>query len=225
MRHQFKILFYIKKNQPLKNGKLAIICRISIDGESCTFSTHLAVEARLWDNSRKCVRGRSEAAKCTNALLDNIRYALQENYFKILRSNDQPTPYMIRSAYIGEEVESDGIVGFFRRHNQEFEKMVGTIRRPNTLYKYRYVCNHLQKFIYATRGVSDIPLNRVNRDVICEFHNWLATDAKCSVNTVRIYLTALKHIIMLAIACGRINQNPFLGYQLRSEPSRRHFLL
>ena len=225
MKHQFKILFYTKKNQPLKNGTHAIICRISVDGESCTFSTHLAVEARLWDNSRKCVRGRSEAAKRTNALLDNIRYALQENYFKILRSNERPTAYMIRNAYIGGEDDSDGVVVFFRRHNLEFEKMVGTIRRPNTLYKYRYVCNHLQKFIYATRGVSDIPLNRVNRDVICEFHNWLATDAKCSVNTIRLYLTALKHIIMLAIACGRINQNPFLGYQLRSEPSRRHFLL
>ena len=102
--------------------------------------------------------------------------------------------------------------------------MVGTIRRPNSLYKYRYVCNHLQKFISATRGVADIPLNSVNRDVISGFHNWLADDAKCSANTIKIYLTALKHFIMLAVACGQINQNPFLGYQLRSKPSRRHFL-
>lgn len=32
MRSTFKVLFYLKKNAPKKNGSVPVMCRITIDG-------------------------------------------------------------------------------------------------------------------------------------------------------------------------------------------------
>ena len=42
-RSTFKILFYLKKSNLKKNGKAAIMGRITIDGEQTQFSTKLEV--------------------------------------------------------------------------------------------------------------------------------------------------------------------------------------
>lgn len=225
MRHHFKIFFYTKRTQMLKCGKVSIMCRISINSLTCAFSTHLAVEAKQWDRIRCRVRGRGEASRRINDSLDNISYTLYEHYQHLLRTGEEITPQAIRQAYWGKCDKSDGIIAFFRDHNVEFEKMVGTIRRPSTLYKYRYVCNHLEEFILTTFHVADIPLQKMSRDFIYRFHEWLITVRHCNINTVRTYLTAFKHIMMLAVRQGYIAKNPFLGYELRSESSNRSFLM
>ena len=208
----------------MKSGKLPIMCRISFNRQTCTFSTNLSVEAKLWNDKNKRLKGRSEEAVRTNKLLDQIQYLLYDNYLKLLHSQEEITPYAIRNAYWGLKDDSDNLIAYFEKHNLAFEKMVGTTRRPSTLYKYRYVCAHLQKFLRSEMNVTDIPLRKVNRDLICMFHRYLTFEAGCNVNTTRTYLTALKHILMLAVVQGHITQNPFAGYELRSEPSRRAFL-
>ena len=40
-RSTFKVLFYLKKNAPKKNGKVAIMGRITIDNQVAQFSTKL----------------------------------------------------------------------------------------------------------------------------------------------------------------------------------------
>ena len=79
MRNQFKILFYIKKNQPLRNGKFSIMCRISINGKFCTFSTNLATCPKRWNQTRCRLMGRNESARRINAMLDDISYLLYKS--------------------------------------------------------------------------------------------------------------------------------------------------
>lgn len=42
-KSMFKVLFYLKKNAPKKNGKVAIMRRITIDGKQSQFSTKLEI--------------------------------------------------------------------------------------------------------------------------------------------------------------------------------------
>ena len=63
MRNTFKILFYVKRKEPLRNGELPIMGRITIDGRRAHFSTRLSVPAQLWEASSvraagRCVSGR-----------------------------------------------------------------------------------------------------------------------------------------------------------------------
>ena len=48
MRNTFNVLFYIKKNAPLRNGNVPIMGRITINGERTQFSTRLSVAPEHW---------------------------------------------------------------------------------------------------------------------------------------------------------------------------------
>lgn len=48
-RSTFKLLFYLKKNEPKKNGAVAIMGRITIDGKPASFSTKLEIQPGNWD--------------------------------------------------------------------------------------------------------------------------------------------------------------------------------
>ena len=41
----FKVLFYLKKNAPKKNGKVMVMCRITVNGKQSAFSTKLDISA------------------------------------------------------------------------------------------------------------------------------------------------------------------------------------
>ena len=42
MGDSFKILFYTKRKEKLKSGQMPIMCKISVNGRFCTFSTSLS---------------------------------------------------------------------------------------------------------------------------------------------------------------------------------------
>lgn len=52
MRSTFKVLFYLKKNAPKKNGSVPVMCRITIDGTIAQFSCKL--RTRRQDVSNDC---------------------------------------------------------------------------------------------------------------------------------------------------------------------------
>ena len=67
MRNTFNVLFYIKKNAPLRNGNVPIMGRITINGERTQFSTRLSVAPEHWDVGMGRVAGRMPQAGSTNS--------------------------------------------------------------------------------------------------------------------------------------------------------------
>ena len=47
-RATFKILFYLKRNAPKKNGLIPVMCRITVNGKIAQFSCRLDVEEKMW---------------------------------------------------------------------------------------------------------------------------------------------------------------------------------
>ncbi|GHT37701.1 hypothetical protein AGMMS49574_30400 [Bacteroidia bacterium] len=72
-RSTFRILFYVKGNNPKKNGKVAIMGRITIDGERAQFGTKLETNPEQWDNKGGRAKGNNAATANLNRMLDNIR--------------------------------------------------------------------------------------------------------------------------------------------------------
>lgn len=225
MKNNFKILFYIKKNQPLKSGYYSILCRITINGMSCVFSTNLTTKLSKWNDVKRCVSGRNEEAIRTNLLLEDIRFSIYETYIKLRRNIDYITPQAIIGNFWSRDNTSDSLISLFNQHNREFGQMVGITRSRSTLNKYRYVCNHLQKFITTHYKKQDIPLNSIDVDFIRSFHRWLINNVKCGTNTTWLYMIAFKHILTIAVKRGLITLNPFYGYKLHNEQSHRNFLM
>lgn len=79
-RSTFKLLFYLKKNEPKKNGKVAIMGHIIIDGKAASFSSKLEIDPNNWDLKHGRVPGKSKQALNINLKLDKIRLRIDRHY-------------------------------------------------------------------------------------------------------------------------------------------------
>lgn len=224
MRNTFRILFYVKKNAPLRNGKVPVMGRITINGMRTQLSTQLAVDAALWDVARGCVTGRSAAAVRINERLRHIRFRIEQCYDALFREQRLVTPQMVKELYFGDRRRDASLLAFFRQHNEEFGRMVGISRSKNTYYKYQTVCRRLEEYVRGKYRRRDIAFGELDREFLTGFHAYIVQECGYRKNTTWIYLIALKHILMLARSRGYLACDLFADYRLRSESVLRNYL-
>ncbi len=73
-RSTFRVLFYLKRNAPKKNGLIPVMCRITVNGKVSQFSCKLDVDEKMWSVELGRMSGRSIAAQETNRKLDSFIY-------------------------------------------------------------------------------------------------------------------------------------------------------
>lgn len=224
MRNTFRILFYLKRNAPLRNGRVPIMARITICGQRVQLSTHLSVDQHLWSTTACQAMGRSRTADEINRGLADIRYRLEQCYRTLFLNGSLVTPAMVKAAYLGAAQRSGGILDFFRLHNEEFRRMVGVSRCQATYNKYRCVCRHLEHYIRHTYRRDDLAFDNLDKNFLTGFHAYIVQQCGHKKNTAWIYMIALKHILMLARSRGYLTCDLFAGYKLRSEFVNRHYL-
>ena len=83
-RSTFRVLFYLKRNAPKKNGLVPVMCRITVNGKISQFSCKLDVEEKLWNVSLGRMSGRSVVAQEANWMLDKIRVGINKAYQEIM---------------------------------------------------------------------------------------------------------------------------------------------
>lgn len=135
-KNTFRILFYIKRNAPLRDGSAPIMGRITINGERTQFSTRLSVDPQIWDTHSGRALGRSAPAERINKRLNRIRMRLEQCYESLLDCAQRLTPNAVKNLFFGREQHREQLLGFFRHHNEEFHRMVGINRSKATYYKY-----------------------------------------------------------------------------------------
>ena len=213
MRNTFKVLFYLKKNAPLRNGYVPVMGRITINGQRTQFSTRLSVTPLSWDTAQGRVAGRSSMAVRINEQLANIRFHIERCYNTLFYEQAFVTPVMVKEMYFGGNHKQETVVAFFKQHNDEFRRMVGVSRSKTTYYKYRCVCRHLADFVWDKYNRKDLMFKELNREFLTGFHSYIAQECAHKKNTTWIYMIALKHILMLARSKGYMNKDLFAKYK------------
>lgn len=224
MRSTFKVLFYLKKNAPKKNGYVPVMCRITIDGTIAQFSCKLDVNPDLWDTQSGRASGRTTEAKETNLFLDNIRVGVNTHYREIFDKDNYVTAEKVKNAYLGLGMKHETILKVFAQHNEDFEKQVGKMKSKSTYQKYCTVYRHLQDFIRYRYKVSDIALKELTPAFIIDFELYLRTTQECTRNTVWVYMMPLRRMITIAQNNGWLNRDPFVEYSISPEDSDRGYL-
>jgi len=82
-RSTFKVLFYLKRNTPKKNGLIPVMCRITVNGKVSQFSSKLDVEESMWNVETGRLSGRSLVAQEGNRMLDKIRVGINKAYQEV----------------------------------------------------------------------------------------------------------------------------------------------
>lgn len=225
-RSTFKLLFYLKKNEPKKNGNVPVMGRITIDGIPKSFSTKLDINPNNWDLKHGRVLGKSAQALGTNLKLDNIRVRINKIYDDMLKDEGFTTAQKVKLSFLGVGVIDDAILKVFKDQNEDFERMVSKGKRSqNTYNKYKTVYNHLNEFIKERYHREDLAFRELTSDFIREFDFFLRIDKECTHNTVWVYTMPVIALADLAIKKGLIRQNPFEDYEISMEETDRSYLL
>lgn len=225
-RSTFKLLFYLKKNEPKKNGNVPVMGRITIDGIPKTFGTKLEIDPESWDMKHGRVLGKSNLSINVNQKLDKIRLRIDKAYDDQMKDHGFATAQKVKLAFLGVGVMDDALLKVFKEQITDFEKMVAKKKRSqNTCDKYNIVYRHLAEFIRERYHRDDMAFRELTSDFIREFDFFLRIDKECTHNTVWVYTMPVLSLIDVAIKKGLIKDNPFDEYKISMEETDRSYLL
>lgn len=217
MRSTFRVLFYTKKGAPLKNGKLPIMVRITIDGEKVEFSTKLEIEEKKWDTKSSKVAGRTPVANEINLKLDKIRLELNNHYEKIRSVGSFPTPMMLKNAFLGIKAKGHTILAVFKKIVDEKKKQLGVSISNSTYRKYELVYRRLEEYIKKEYENSDLPLYSIDDDFVNGFEIFLRVDKKIGHNATAKMMQKLKTATDYARSHGMLQVDPFYAKKITFE--------
>ena len=86
-RSTFRVLFYLKRNAPKKNGLVPVMCRITVNGKISHFSCKLDVEEKLWNVNLGRMSGRSESLpqRNSNSVFATYRSAIRQAHMQAIQ--------------------------------------------------------------------------------------------------------------------------------------------
>ncbi|MDR2954572.1 MAG: site-specific integrase, partial [Prevotella sp.] len=136
MKSTFNILFYVKRNEPKKDGSVGIMVRITIKGVRSQFSSKLFVQPDQWDSKLEKAKGQTAEIRNLNRLLDNIRATLNMHYTKQMTIDGYVSPERLRNIFLGYEEEEKTIISYFDKFNEQYKLKVGTTATHKTYTRY-----------------------------------------------------------------------------------------
>lgn len=125
-RSTFKILFYLKKNSPNKNGLVPVMGRITIDGKIAQFSAKLECNPLRWDLKSGRVPGRSDEAVRLNGRLTSIRSQIDAHYYAMVRDEGFACADKIKCKLPGINEPENMVLAAFSAYN---EAVFGHLRK------------------------------------------------------------------------------------------------
>ena len=222
----FKVLFYLKKNAPKKNGLVPIMCRITVNGTQSAFSTKLDISSTNWDLKYGRVLGKSREAQDLNGKLDKIRLGIEECYSKILKNEGAVSSAKLKNAFLGME---SGELTFFKFCEQfllDFEKKVNSgLRVIGSYRRYRTLIKHLRNFARVKYGYTDVSFSSLTPDFVQDFDYYLRDNHHLGHNTVWVYMIGFTTLCRLAMSRKHLAFNPFSEYKNTKKDKDRGYLL
>ncbi|MCD7909587.1 MAG: phage integrase SAM-like domain-containing protein [Clostridium sp.] len=211
MKTTFSILFFIKKNQPKRNGLCTIMVHITINNESVQFSTQTEVSPFLWNQSLGMVEGRSKIVRDINEKLSFIRSQLINYYRELSKENHYIHPIKLKNAYLVKKEE--------RLLSYQFEHQLKNLhlKSGNSLSKelfarYRLTWKRIKEFIEMEYKTSDIYIDKIDLDFLNRCYLFLRQQYGYNNNTAMKYMQRFSTIMKFAEKTGIIYPNPFELY-------------
>ena len=224
MRSTFNVLFYIKRNEPKKDGRVVIMVRITINGIRSQFSSKLLVQPEQWDSKNERVKGLVAEARNLNRLLENIGSSLNVHYNKFMSIDGHVTPERLRNIFLGLEEQEQTIILYFDKYNDQYKLKVGTTSTHKTYTRYLLTRERLVEFMKQRYNLSDMPINEMTVSFIDEFYLYIRNNTECNHNSSLKFLQRFRTILYFAKNNGLSFNDPFGSFRFRYDKVNRGYL-
>lgn len=217
MRSTFRILFYINRNKAKKNGKAAVLCRITVDGHSAVIATGEECAPEAWQT-----KSGETGDRKINLRLQALRERIEASYTTILRREGVVSVERLKLRLQGVNETPTMLLEMSTEELRTVEACVGRSRSPGTYQNNRRSDSGLRDFV-RSRGESDIPIPTLAPDFFDTYRLFLKRRGY-AVSTTNRHLHWLGRLMRRAIARGVIRFNPFEGVRYETEKYRPRFL-
>lgn len=222
-RSTFRVMFYTK-NQSLKNGKVPVMGRITINKTTACFSCKREVPLALWDAKAYRAKGKSEEARALNQELDNTKAQIVKHYQYICDHDDFVTAKKVYNRYVGFGDSYHTLMGLFREQLESYKEKIGKEKAEGTYRGLVADYKNALLFLKDKKNIEDISLAELDRSFIEEYYNWMLGTCGSAKSTAFGRVNTMKWLMYIAQEKGWIRAHPFVGFECRPEYKRRSFL-
>ncbi len=224
MRSTFSTLFYLKRNEPRKNGNVVIMVRITIDGNCVQFSSKLDVRPSLWDNKDGKALGKSMEAQKINRFLDAMRSKIAQHYNHLMEIDGYATPEKVKNLLLGIIEKEKTIISYFEKYNEQYKLKVGTTTTWTTYTKYELTKNRLIEFLQQKHRVKDMPIKEITTVFLQDFYLFLRNTHHSGNNNAMKNLQRLRAVFNYIRNTGVTFIDPYANFKMSFEKSDRSYL-
>jgi site-specific recombinase XerD len=226
MNKSFSLLFYLKRSKITAEGTVPVYLRITIDSERIEISSKRHVNPAKWNASGQKLNGSSEEVKKLNNHLKTLEHQAYEAHRVITERKLPLTPLTLKNLLIGEEEIStvNMLIPIFEQHNKRVEALVGKEYAKGTLDRYETSLKHTRDFLLWKYKISDIDIKRIDHEFIMSYDFYFRSERNCNNNSTVKYLKNFKKIILICMANGWLDKDPFIKYKPKVKEVKRDYL-
>ena len=198
MRSTFRILFYINKSKTKADGTTAILCRITIDGESVVITTGESTAPKDWS-----VKQRAAKEKKTNQRLQTFRENVEQGYNTLLYKYGAVSAELLKNYLQGVGKTPTTLLAL----SAEELKAQRECSSAGTYRNNRYADRLLNSFVRSRREL-DVPLSALTIEFFEDYRFYLKREGYAPA-TINNHLCWLSRLMYRAVSQGTIRFNPF----------------
>lgn len=217
MLSTFSILYYINRSKVKADGTTAIMCRITIDGKSCVFSTGYYCNPEDW----KAKTGEVKNIR-TNNLLGELRTKIESSYANLLKETGMVTAEILKNEIICVAAIP---VTLLKTGEEERERLRIRSEVINSTSSYRQSKSsqaYLHEYLLSLHR-RDITFENITEEFGWGYKLYLKAKG-CGAGHINHCLTWLNRLIYIAVDREIIRFNPLsdVPYEKKPDYKLRH---
>lgn len=222
----FGVQFIIRKDK-LKDRKVPIYCRITVNGIITHFSLKQWIEPKYWDARNDAESKGKKEIVILNSNLRKVKKAIENKFNQMQEMGMYMTSEAVRDAFLGKiKEEPNTLTRLVSYHNEQAKLTL----EWSTLKHYYVTQRYLTGFLKKKFNKSDVFLHEINYKFILDFELYLraqkptGNQKPLNNNGVMKHLIRLRKMTSLSIRLDWLQIDPFKNYKIRQQKVETDYL-
>ena len=226
-RSTFYLSCYVKKSNALRDGKVPIYLKITVNKRVAAVSLQATVLPNLWDSAKEKSRAKDKSAIELNNYINSAKAKITTMYRDLELDGKPITAQLLKDMYLGNHEDQEKgktLVEVHSDHNERCRKLLDVEYAQSTIYKFDTSLKYLQEFMNKELNIEDILLSEINEDFIRKYELYLKTEKGCANNSAIKHLKIFKKITRIALVNDWLQKDPFAPIKFRQDEVHVEFL-
>jgi len=166
----------------------------------------------LWNPRESRLDGKSRQAVETNGKIDKLLLGVHSAFDSLAERKKSFDATAVKDLYQGSMDSQMTLLALLDRYMEGLKARIGIDVAPTTISTYFYTHRSLGKFIKKKFKAKDVAFGQLNEQFIREYQDFVLTEQRYAMETIRHYLAILKKICKIAFKEGISEKFHFAYY-------------